>query len=208
MSAPNALTEIHYAVHIGDPRSVEEMLLAPQALLDGHFSLLSGLHTDRFLAFSRIADNPEWLQRIARWLAPSLEPLLPDALLAPSTAGVGLGWALARMLGVPLHLALLDPHGRACEILGAPLLTGQRVLLINDVVTTGRGLRALSEVVAGAGGDVVGASWFASRSEVDAGAMIGQPTTWVTTVDLPAWPAHDCPLCLGQTALQQGLDLN
>jgi hypothetical protein len=59
----------------------------------GHFALLSGLHTDRFLAFSRIADDPAALQTIAGWLAPSIALLLPDALVAPSTAGVGLGWA-------------------------------------------------------------------------------------------------------------------
>lgn len=184
------------------------MLLTPRALLEGHFNLLSGLHTDRFLAFSRIADHPEALRQIARWLAPSLEPLLPDALLAPSTAGVGLGWALAREIGVPLHLALLDSDGRAREILGAPPLIGQRVILINDVVTTGQGLRALSNVVLGAGGETAGASWFASRRQVDVEAMLGQPTTWVTTVDLPAWPTEACPLCSGEIPLQQGLDLN
>jgi orotate phosphoribosyltransferase len=208
VSTTHALTELRYAVHVGDPHRVEEMLLTPQALLDGHFNLLSGLHTDRFLAFSRIADDPAALRRIAAWLAPSLEPLLPNALLAPSTAGVGLGWALARILGVPLHLAMPGCDGRATAILGSPDLVGERVLLINDVVTTGKGLLALSEVAAAAGAEIIGASWFASRGNVDVAGMISTPAIWVTTIDLLAWPQHDCPLCSACAPLQQGLDLN
>jgi orotate phosphoribosyltransferase len=208
VSSQHALTELRYTVRCGDPLVVGQMLTTPEALLCGHLALLSGLHTDRFLAFSRIADDPAALRAIASWLAPSLAPVLPDALLAPSTAGVGLGWALARELGVPLHLAVLDSHGRATGLLGAPEVGGRRVVLVNDIVTTGQGLRALAEAASQAGALTVGAGWFASRDEIDMGSILDIPCAWVTDVPLPAWPADGCALCAERAPLQQGLDLN
>jgi orotate phosphoribosyltransferase len=195
-------------VHQGDPRVVEELLHFPDAMLMGHFELLSGLHTDRFLAFSRIAADPTALGFIADWLQPCVAAQRPTTLVAPSTAGVGLGWALAQRLGVPLHLASLGATGRADGLLGDPRLDEERVLLVNDLVTTGQGLKALGDVVVRCGGTVRGATWFLTRGEADVEDLIGAPCFAVATLPLEAWDAELCPLCREHEPAQLALDLN
>lgn len=195
-------------VHRGDPRAIEELLHYPDALMDGHFELLSGLHTDRFLAFSRIAADPTALRLIADWLQPSITAQAPTGLVAPSTAGVGLGWTLARRLGLPLHLASLDSRGRADGLLGDPRLDDQRVLLVNDLVTTGQGLKALADVVVESGGTVVGAAWFLTRGEADVEKLVGAPAFAVATLPLDTWEASECPLCRQEAPAYLALDLN
>jgi orotate phosphoribosyltransferase len=195
-------------LHRGDPVAVADLLALPGAVLHGHFELLSGLHTDRFIAFSRIANEPGALGLVADWLSPSLVVLLPTVVIAPSTAGVGLGWAIAQRLGVALHLASLDRSGRPDGVIGDPDLRGERFLLVNDVVTTGTGLAGLARTVRDAGGEVAAAAWFASRCPVDVHAAVGAPVVSVADVDMPAWPAADCPACAAGTPVAPALDLN
>lgn len=195
-------------VHRGDPAAVAELLACPGALLEGHFELLSGLHADRFVAFSRIAGEDGALDLVAGWLHPSVAPTAPSAVVAPSTAGVGLGWTLARKLGIPLHLADLDDRGRARGLLGEPDITEGRMLLVNDVATTGQGLLALAETVRGRGAEVAAATWFVSRSNQDFSDLLDAPVFTICELTLPAWHEGDCPHCAASEPLQLAIDLN
>jgi len=195
-------------VRRGDPDAIVELLSLPGVLLTGHFRLLSGLHSDRFIAFSRISSEPGALELITAWMAPSLAPLRPDSVLAPSTAGVGMGWSLAQRLGCPLQLSSLDGEGRPSGLLGEDDIAGQQVLLVNDVVTTGDGLVALAEVVRQREAEVVGAAFFLSRSDVDLYTRVGAPAVSIGDLQLPTWPARECPLCADGLELQEALDLN
>jgi adenine/guanine phosphoribosyltransferase-like PRPP-binding protein len=163
---------------------------------------------DRFVAFSRIAADEAALDLLASWLLPPLAAASPDAVIAPRTAGVALGWTLARRLGAPLHLASVDDRGRPDSLLGDPGLRGARVLVVNDVVTTGAGLRALTALVDAAGAATVAATWFLSRGEVDVAQHLQVPTAHVVTAELPSWPADKCSLCDQHEQLTLGLDLN
>ncbi len=197
-----------FRAHLGDPHVHADYLGRPGVLRTGHFELLSGLHTQHFLAFSRIAIDKGAVDDLADTLSALAAAWSPTAVLAPSTAGVALAGALAGRIGVPLLLAALDDGGRADGILGAPDLTGGRVLLVNDVVTTGDGLEALATVVKAARGDVAGAAWFASRADIDVSARLGVPVAHLVSVDLPAFPADQCPGCTAGTPAQPALDLN
>lgn len=192
----------------GDAATVHGLLQLPDVLLHGHFELLSGVHTDRFFAFSEIARDSSALDAIARWLAPEARALELDAVLAPTTAGVGLGWTLASVLGVPLHLASVDDGGRPSRILGGPGLAGQRVLLVNDVVTTGGGLAAMAQLAHASGASTAGAGWFLSRSAVDVASLLGVPCLPVAEWYLPAWHADECPACGGGDEPAFAYDLN
>jgi orotate phosphoribosyltransferase len=195
--------------HRGDPGALEEMLAIPGALMAGHFELLSGAHTDRFLAFSRIVADPTALSLLAGYLLPSVAAQSPTVIVAPSTAGVGLGWALAQRLGVALQLAAVNASGRAESLIGDADVKEQRALLVNDVVTTGDGFKALADVVRAAGASVVGACWFMTRSrDADVQTLIDGPIFPVLTMPLESWPAKDCELCGAAVALQPALDLN
>ena len=195
-------------VHRGDPSAIADLLALDGALLDGHFALLSGLHSDRFVAFSRIARQDGALDLVTGWLQPSLAATAPTAVFAPSTAGVGLGWTLARKLGVPLHLAGLDDHGRASSVIGEPDIAGGRLLLVNDVVTTGQGLQALAATVRARAAEVAGAAWFATRADIDVASLLDAPGFAVCDLALPVCRPVDCAHCASDEPLRQALDLN
>lgn len=195
-------------VRVGDPAFIAELLQAPGVIRTGHFALLSGLHTDLFLAFSSIAADTRALADVASWLAPVVAAWQPDTVLAPSTAGVSLASELARRTGSRLHLADLDEDGRPCGVVGESLRDSARCLLVNDVVTTGSGMRLLADVVRDAGATVVGAAWFASRATIDVARLINAPTVHVADVELPASPPDKCDLCRQRAHLQIAIDLN
>jgi orotate phosphoribosyltransferase len=195
-------------VHRGDPRVIEDMIVSSSAILSGHFELLSGLHSDRFLTFSSIARDAAFLSRVGDLLFPDVAAQQPDLVLAPSTAGVALGWTLACRLGVPLHLASLDESGRPDGVLGEPELADKRALLVNDVVTTGRSFQALAELIRARDGSVACAAWFMTRSDTDVAKLLDVPGASVLTLPLEAWDAEGCELCRGNVPLSPALDLN
>jgi orotate phosphoribosyltransferase len=192
---------------LGDARVVIDMLSRREALRTGHFALLSGAHTSHFLMFSRLAKDDRDLDLLAEWLTPSVAAWRPTGVLAPSTAGVALGWTLARNLGVPLHLADIDSEGRATDVIGGSV-SGQRLVLVNDVVTTGAGMIALAEAARRGGAEVAGGAWFATRHEVDVSALIAAPVAYVAELALDSWDPDDCPLCRGGDTFEAALDLN
>jgi orotate phosphoribosyltransferase len=201
-------TEAPLRAYLGDPSILVDYLARPGVVRTGHFRLLSGLHADRFVAFSRLVDDAHALNAIAGWLTSVVAPWTPTALMAPSTAGVALGSILARRLGAPLHLASLDGFGRPEGLLGAPNLRGQRVLLVNDVVTTGDGIAALAEITRGAGANVAGAAWFLSRTAVPVSERIDAPAASVGLLELPAMAPEQCAGCRTEQRLEDALDLN
>lgn len=196
------------AARVGDPDRAGRLILARGGLQHGHFRLLGDLHTDVFVTFSKIAGDRMSLDLVARWLYPSIAAWVPDALFAPSTAGVGLASSIARILEVPLYLAQLDETGRASGVIGDADFTGLQVGLVNDVVTTGGGLQKLKGVAQDAGAEVVGASWFVSRRPVAVHELLGVPTSHVLDLELPAWSVDDCQLCSTDLPLEDALDLN
>jgi orotate phosphoribosyltransferase len=180
----------------------------PGVLRSGHFRLVSGLHSDRFLAFSDVVRDEAVLAELAGLLAPTVAPWQPDLVLSPSTAGVALAGALASELFVPLQLASLDEHGRPDGLIGDLDVGGSRVLLVNDVVTTGDGLRLLADLVRQRGATVAGAAWFASRSSVDVPALIEAPAAEIVGLELTAVAENDCPQCAAGLPCEDALDLN
>jgi orotate phosphoribosyltransferase len=192
----------------GDAHQVNELLASPGALLRGHFKLLAGMHTDRFFRFSAVARDPTALDAIAQWLDRDVRDLAIDSVLAPTTAGVGLGWTLATSLGVPLHLAAVDHGARPTGILGEPVIEGQRILLVNDVVTTGRGLQTMLRLTEERHAGVAAACWFLTRSDVDGEALLGVPCLPIVRWNLPAWDGSSCEACRTGNEPELAYDLN
>lgn len=194
---------------LGDPGEVADYLARENVYLDGHFELLSGLHSPSFIAFSWLARDEAALAEIADTLAELTSTWMPDAVIAPSTAGVSLGSALAVRASVPLYLASLDDQSRADGIVGAPELADRRVLLVNDVVTTGQGLRQLANVVTAAGAGIAGAAWFVSRAPIDVAELIGTDNlAYLADLDLESYAAAECPLCSFGDESCLAIDLN
>lgn len=210
-SLPPVTTDAHTIAartRLGEPLAVAELLGRPGVMRIGHFRLLSGLHTDTFVAFSGIAADSAALDHVADWMLGTVAAWEPTDVLAPTTAGVGLASTLARRLSARLNLADLSSAGRPQHIIGTSLTPGARVLLVNDIVTTGAGLRALAELVSTADASVTGAAWFVSRAQVNVTAALDAPTVHIADVDAPAWGAEGCHLCAERKPLEDALDLN
>jgi orotate phosphoribosyltransferase len=204
---PTDLAALPLQVHLGDPARIASWLAQPGAIRTGHFRLLSGMHTDAFVAFSAVAAAPAAVDQAASWLAPVLAPWNAGLVLAPSTAGVALAGSLARYLSVPLALASLGTTGRAHGVLGDIDFASQDVLIVNDVLTTGQGLKALSSLVAAGGGRVAGAAWFLTRTP-ELPKTFPMPSQAVLTLPLPAWNQAGCALCHEGQPAENALDLN
>ncbi|MDN4175628.1 phosphoribosyltransferase family protein [Nocardioides sp. SOB77] len=191
---PIASPDVAFRSLLGSNAEVATMLGLEGAVTQGHYRLLSGSHTDRFLAFSAVASDVSNLDRIAGWLGPTVDAWRADAVISPSTAGVGLGSTLARRISAPLYLASVGPDGRPTHVIGSSMGVGTRVLIVNDVATTGTSIRGLVDLVASAGAVVAGAAWFASRSLTPVTAF-EFPTAHIVDVDLPTSQADACVLC-------------
>jgi orotate phosphoribosyltransferase len=202
LSAPPLLA------HLGDPWRIADLLDTPNTVCTGHFRLLGGQHSDRFVRFSQLAQDSNALDYVADLLTSKTAAWSPDGIVAPCTAGVALGVEVARRLGVRLHLASVGVDGRADGIIGAPPHAGAALVVVNDVVTTGEGLGALAAVVRGAQAGVAGAAVFLCRRAEVPKDVIGAPVAVVATVPLSSWSASDCPLCCANEPVTDGRDLN
>ena len=107
-----------------------------------------------------------------------------------------------------LHLAAVDEDGRAAALIGETSVADARVLIVNDIITTGHGVKALADVIARAGGLTIGCCAFLARTAGAPEQAVAMPSAVTASAPLPAWsPAH-CPLCGGDEPPEDARDLN
>lgn len=180
------------------PLSVEQraqqFLEKTGALKSGHFQLSSGLHSDRYCQCAALFERPVIAQEVARMLAvaiPASEKI--ETVLTPAIGGILWGYELARELGTRSLFAERQPGEKFTLRRGFSLAQGERVLLAEDVITTGKSVVELIPLVENAGAVVVGFAAIADRSR-----GIFQPHLPVYTLarlDFQTWDATNCPLC-------------
>ncbi|MBX3560976.1 MAG: orotate phosphoribosyltransferase [Sphingomonas sp.] len=166
---------------------------AAGALLEGHFILSSGLHSPRYLQCARVLMDPVRASRMAGALAASIPRELRsqiEIVVSPAMGGVVIGHEMGRALGVEA-LFVERPTGTFELRRGFALKPGQKVLLVEDVVTTGLSSREAMKAVAEAGGEVIAAASLVDRS---AGvADMGVPFYPLVSLNVPSYPADDLP---------------
>jgi orotate phosphoribosyltransferase len=176
------------------PAEVVRLFRECGALLEGHFLLSSGMHSPYYLQCARVLMEPARATRVCAALLAKLRRELPalsiDAVVAPALGGVVLGYELARQLGV-LSLFVEREHGRFALRRGFMLESGSRVLLAEDVVTTGLSSRECMACVTAAGATVVGAACLIDRSGGQ--ADLGVPLVALAELDLPIYPPDRVP---------------
>lgn len=163
------------------------------ALREGHFVLSSGLHSDRYLEKFRLVEDPALLEPMCADLAARFRGAQPDVVLGPTTAGIILAYNVARCLGVGARYAEREGEGRALRR-GQTLAPGTRVLVVDDILTTGGAVRECIDVVRSHGAQLVGAGVLGDRSggSVDLGTRLEA----VLSLPVAAFVPQDCPLCL------------
>lgn len=160
-----------------------------QALLEGHFILSSGLRSSRFLQCARVLMDPARASRLAEGLAAKLNVDV-DVVVSPAMGGVIIGHEMGRALGVEA-LFLERPDGVFELRRGFRLEAGQRVLMVEDVVTTGLSSREAIKAITAAGGVVVAAAALVDRS--DGAADLGVPFTSLIRLSIPTFAADAVP---------------
>jgi orotate phosphoribosyltransferase len=189
-----------------DIKETEQQMLAmfqqTGALLEGHFQLTSGMHSPRYLQCALVLQHPERAAWIGEQLAAHFRNEQVSAVVAPAIGGIIVAHEAARALGVR---ALFTERENGVMTLrrGFRLDEGERVLVVEDVVTTGGSTRETIDAVTRAGGVVVGAGSVVDRS---GGAVdIGVRRVALLTLDVPAYDPSNCPLCReGTPAIKPG----
>ena len=168
------------------------------ALLEGHFILSSGLRSPRYLQCARLLMDPRRAERMARALAAKLPDEVRsaiDVVVSPAMGGVIIGHEMGRALGKPA-MFVERPQGTFELRRGFALDPGSRVLLVEDVVTTGQSSREAIAAIEEAGGKVVAACSLVDRS--NGAADLGVHYTPLIRIDVPAYQPDEVPPELAQ----------
>jgi orotate phosphoribosyltransferase len=172
------------------------------ALLEGHFLLSSGLHSSGYLQCALVLSHPAHAETLGRAIAAGLRGLRPTVILSPALGGVVIGHEVARALGVRALFAERQ-DGVLTLRRGFTLSESDRVVVIEDVLTTGRSTRETMQVASAAGGTVVGVGSIVDRSSGE--ANLGVPFVSLFDMALPTFEPGECPLCRqGSVAIKPG----
>ena len=166
---------------------------AADALLEGHFILSSGLRSPKYLQCARVLMDPARAERLARALADSIPEDLRaeiEVMVSPAMGGVIIGHEMGRALGKPA-MFVERPHGTFELRRGFDLPPGAKVLMVEDVVTTGLSSREAIEAVRRAGGDVIAEAALVDRSSGT--ADLGIPFFPLIRIDVPAYEPDALP---------------
>ena len=180
-----------------DVRMTEDEILAEfraaDALLEGHFILSSGLHSSRYLQCARVLMDPARAARLASALARSLPIEIKsriEMVVSPAMGGIIIGHEMGRSLG--LEAVFVErPTGTFELRRGFALKPGQKVLLVEDVVTTGLSSKEAIKAVAEAGGEVIAAAALVDRS--NGLADLGVPFFPLIRLDVPVYEPRNLP---------------
>jgi orotate phosphoribosyltransferase len=166
---------------------------AAEALLDGHFILSSGLRSPRYLQCARALMDPARAERLARALAGKVPAEVRDqveTVVSPAMGGVIIGHEMGRALGRPA-MFVERPDGEFQLRRGFSLEPGTKVLMVEDVVTTGLSSREAIDAVRAAGGEVLAEAALVDRSAGK--ADLGVPFYPLIRIDVPTYSAEDLP---------------
>ncbi|MGH9200857.1 MAG: orotate phosphoribosyltransferase, partial [Vicinamibacterales bacterium] len=164
------------------------------ALLEGHFQLASGKHSPIYVEKFRLLERPAQTEALCAMIAAWARDLRPQVVAGPTTGGIIISYEVARLLSLRGIFAekVAGQPGRAFER-GFTLMRGERVLVVDDVLTTGGSVRDVLDAVKRCGAETIGVAVLVDRS---AGAIdFGVPLFSCLALELPTSAPDACPLC-------------
>jgi len=175
---------------------VLEQLKQSSALLEGHFLLSSGRHSNRYCQCAKLLQYPDRAAKVLAVVVEKLKSTPVDLVVGPAMGGVIVAYELGRQLGVPAIFTERE-EGKMTLRRGFEVHQGQRVLITEDVVTTGKSSLETIEVLKQFGAEIVGIACIVNRSKED----IEYPIFDAIQLDIESWESENCPLC------QQGISV-
>ena len=172
------------------------------ALLEGHFRLTSGLHSPGYLQCALVLQHPAQAEACGREIADRVRALGAQVVLSPALGGIVIGQEVGRALGVRAVFAERQ-DGVLMLRRGFSFSPGEKVLVVEDVVTTGKSTRETIDVARAAGATVVGAASIIDRSGGHQNLAV--PYHALATIALPTYQPEACPMCAaGQPVVKPG----
>ena len=172
-------------------------------MLEGHFLLTSGRHSDRYMQCARLFEHPVRSAQMCTDLAARVGGGEVEVVIGPALGGVIMSFEVARQLGVRNFFTERDAQGQMVLRRGFAVTPGMRLLVVEDVVTTGGSVREVINLVRAAGAEVVAVCCIVDRSagKVDFGCRFES----IASMEVLSWDAADCPLCkTGSVAVKPG----
>lgn len=167
-----------------------ELLKESGALLEGHFLLSSGKHSDRYVQCAKLLQYPKMAEKALQPVVEKIKDLDIDIIVGPAMGGIIVAWELGRRLNKPaIFTERVD--GLMTIKRGFSIIEGQRVLIAEDVVTTGKSAYEAIKVVEERGAIVVGIASIVNRSKGD----IKYPLYSATKLEINTYEKENCPMC-------------
>ena len=146
-----------------DQEHMLSIFRSTEALLDGHFMLTSGRHSATYFQCAKVLQHPEYLTAFSVILADEFEPVEPDVVISPAIGGIVLGTEVGTQLGCRTMYAERK-EGKMVIRRGFELSKGERVLVIEDVITTGGSVKEVMDLVTDMEAEVIGVGVLVDRS--------------------------------------------
>jgi len=173
--------------------NTEEIFRQSGAILEGHFLLTSGLHSPLYWEKFRVLQFPQYTEQLCRLISDHFRNQNIEVVAGPTTGGIILAYETARQLGVRGIFAEKENGEKRSFKRGFGIKAGERVLVVDDILTTGKSIREVLELAREQGGEVIGIGVLVDRSEKkhDFGVPLFSCLRSIT----PAYKPEECPLC-------------
>ncbi|MDY6084254.1 MAG: orotate phosphoribosyltransferase [Dialister sp.] len=176
-------------------KEIERLLKETKAILEGHFLLTSGLHSPLYIEKFNVLQHPDYTEKLCEEIANHFKDKGIETVIGPATGGIILSQVTARLLGVRSIFTERE-NGKMALRRGFRVEPGEKVLIVEDVVTTGGSIKEVVDVVNAAKGDIVGIGLLVDRS--GGHADFGVPAEKVFPLlhlTVPTYAPDTCPLC-------------
>jgi len=161
-------------------------------LKEGHFLLTSGRHSNRYMQMAQLLQHPEETERLCRLLAERMETENIDLVVSPAVGGILVGYEMAKILKTR-NIFCERENGKMTLRRGFQIQPGERVLVVEDVVTTGGSVKEVIDVVKANGGNVVGVGVLVDRS--NGKVEFDVPFQAMLSMEVESYEPDTCPLC-------------
>ncbi len=171
---------------------LQDLFVETGALLRGHFLLSSGLHSEQYMQCALLLARPKIAEELGASLGALSESV--DLVVSPAMGGLIIGQEVARALGARHYFFERDQDAKMTLRRGFTISEGERLALVEDVVTTGKSSKEVADLIAERGGRV--ASWLSVVNRSGQSPAIGTaPLKSLLSVAIPSWKPETCPLC-------------
>ena len=174
-------------------KEILKVFIQHKALLEGHFIYASGRHGSQFLQFARILQHPEITEKLCVELANHFQGFHADLVVGPATGGIILAYEVAKQLDCSTAFLEKEPDGSMAMKRGFTLVKGWKVIVIEDVTTTGGSVKKCIKHLQERGAEVVGVGCIVNRNPGNVSFDV--PFYSLAEINLASWLPEECELC-------------